>query len=466
MTVTLLAHHRDAPLSYASTESMITRVPYTDSVLQAQDWRECNALGVLQARSSCWDEARVLFEQARALIRTDELDDARAVVSSNLASAHFFLGEFDAALTEATESLTLREQLWGDSLATARARSDVATIYCALDHHVDALALLRHAIATIETQCGEEAHELVPFIENAARAAIASRDFAAAEPLVLRLHGLLGAHDIPTFAAEELFAIVAESRGATAVDVVNTSTAVVVEASLAADVVAVEDIPDVVAVEDIADVVAVEDITDEAPAFDLAESFTDLELVEPAPPTLDYVPEHRRNVHRDDEALGFLVQHGTTVTPDAPVDVLGGPIGPLPELAPHPETLPQTPDADPATLQPPVAEQPTRVASAQTRGVQVRRPSRDVPVVMPSPSRAHVAIPEFAEADDNIAPRNALHLPGVERAASAVASAPRQVLLDRPRVRASGGARVWLVVGGGLAAVVAAVAWYMVQNAR
>jgi hypothetical protein len=210
---------------------------------------------------------------------------------------------------------------------------------------------------------------------------------------------------------------------------------------------------------------------DNANDLDLTDAFTSLELVEPPPPTLDQVPTHRLNVHRDDDSLGFLVQHGTTVTPDEPFDVLSGPIGPLPELA-RPAAVSPVSDAT-AHLsgnraavdesEPP--ERPRRVTqpmALQTRGVQVRRPSRDVPVVLPSPARGSVAIADFAEPDAAAAPRNSLRVPAVSNTPLAEKSgASRPVLLDHPRVRASGGARVWLIVGGGLASLAAAIGWYL-----
>jgi hypothetical protein len=191
--------------------------------------------------------------------------------------------------------------------------------------------------------------------------------------------------------------------------------------------------------------------------LDLVDSFTDLELVEPAPATLDHVPEHRRNVHRDDNALGFLVQHGTTVTPDNPIGVLEGPIGPLPELVRPVSAAPAEESSVTAENSAPPAQ------STQPRGIQVRRPSREVPVVLPSPSRSHAPV----DADDeHAAPRNSLVVPAVKSATRTDAKPSRPVLLDRPRIRASGGARVWLVVGGGLATLAAAVTWYMMSGAR
>ena len=182
-------------------------------------------------------------------------------------------------------------------------------------------------------------------------------------------------------------------------------------------------------------------------------AFSSPEIVEPAPPTLNEVPENRRHVHRDDDSLGFLVQHGTTVTPDDPIDVLGGPIGPLPRLA-RPVELPvrQESTEEPATAPP---TPPGRI-------MPLRRASRDVPVVVPTPVRTGSLSPGGRTQGDSVRGGNALQMP----APPSVMEANKSVLLDRQRVRASGGARVWLVVGGGLAAVAAAVAWFVVQNTR
>ena len=375
-------------------------------------WTDLNSSGLAYAQHGEWNEAASAFAAAMQLL-SDDAHDPRAVLATNTAISLFEQGQLDEAIACATASHDARSSMWGaQSMACVRAQADLAVMLAVAGRTADARQLIHAALDAVQSFADDEHPQMLLLIENAARIALMQGDFGSAEPLVLRLHALLDANGEATTGADALFAMIAAAR--------NVREEVVTAPSAGLEM--------------------------------------DLDLVEPTPATLDFVPEHRRNVHRDDDALGFVVQHGLTVQPDEPEsessdDLLTADIGPLPELAmPAAEEI--------ALVEPPRTLQQTPSLTL-TRGVHVRRSAREIPVVMPSPAHSQAAIRDFDDPDDDAHPRNALHVPSAN--VGAVADKSPVVLQDRPRIRASGGARVWLVVGGGLAAVAAAAAWYAIR---
>ena len=76
----------------------------------------------------------------------------------------------------------------------------------------EAMALVQRAIAGIEHRVGDEDARLATVLENGARIALAAGHPANAEPLLLRLHALLDAHELSTARADTLLARVAAVR--------------------------------------------------------------------------------------------------------------------------------------------------------------------------------------------------------------------------------------------------------------
>ena len=186
-------------------------------------WQHDNDRGLSLAEAGDWAEATEAFASAADCLARS-LPDGRALtgeshheplalVLGNLAQACFRLGHMDEALRHAQRACALRVAITGeDGMPVARARMDLAVMLASSGRLDEATALIQRAIAGIEHRVGEEDERLAPVLENAARIALASGRPANAEPLLLRLHALLDAHDRSTASADLLLAQVAEVR--------------------------------------------------------------------------------------------------------------------------------------------------------------------------------------------------------------------------------------------------------------
>jgi tetratricopeptide (TPR) repeat protein len=185
---------------------------------EATPWTDENRRGLAFAAAGAWTDAADAFSNAAdALSRIEARDpavhEAQALVLANLAQASFRAGRPDDAIRHAQRACALRVALCGeDAVAVARSRSDLAVILAACGRLDEAPALLARAIAAVEGSVGDEDLRLAVLLENAGRVALAAGQPATAEPFLLRLHGLLGAHDLSTDRADTLLAYVFEAR--------------------------------------------------------------------------------------------------------------------------------------------------------------------------------------------------------------------------------------------------------------
>ncbi|AMW05201.1 tetratricopeptide repeat protein [Gemmatimonas phototrophica] len=181
-------------------------------------WQHDNDRGLALAADGDWAEATEAFAAAadslaRALPSASGSHEPLALVLSNLAQANFRLGRVEEALQHAQRVCALRVALAGeDAMPVARARMDLAVMLASSGRLDEARLLVQRAITAIEHHVGEEDARLAIVLENAARIALAAGNPANAEPLLLRLHALLDAHELSTERAEVLLARVADVR--------------------------------------------------------------------------------------------------------------------------------------------------------------------------------------------------------------------------------------------------------------
>lgn len=182
-------------------------------------WQRDNERGLVLAADGDWGEASEAFAAAAdALARvlpseTRSVHEPLALVLSNLAQAYFRIGRLDDAMQQAQRVCALRVAIAGeDGMPVARARMDLAVMLASAGRLDEAGTLIQRAIAGVEHRVGEEDARLAIVLENAARIALAGGHPANAEPLLLRLHALLDAHELSTVRAEGLLARVAELR--------------------------------------------------------------------------------------------------------------------------------------------------------------------------------------------------------------------------------------------------------------
>lgn len=182
-------------------------------------WRRDNERGLTLAADGDWGEASEAFAAAAdSLARslpseTRGVHEPLALVLSNLAQAYFRVGRIEDAMQQAQRACALRVAIAGeDGMPVARSRMDLAVILATAGRLDEATALVQRAIAGIEHRVGEEDARLAIVLENAARIALASGSPANAEPLLLRLHALLDAHELSTSRAEQLLSRVAHAR--------------------------------------------------------------------------------------------------------------------------------------------------------------------------------------------------------------------------------------------------------------
>lgn len=182
-------------------------------------WMDDNARGLALAAAADWNEAAEAFAAAADAMARRAPDarshDALGLVLSNLAQACFRAGRTREGLAHAQRACAIRVALLGeDALPVARARMDLAVMLGSVGRLDEAQALLQRATAAVERQAGDDDARLVVMLENAARLALAAGTPANAEPLLLRLHALLGAHGMSTARADRLLGLVASARGA------------------------------------------------------------------------------------------------------------------------------------------------------------------------------------------------------------------------------------------------------------
>ncbi|MBL0890667.1 MAG: tetratricopeptide repeat protein [Gemmatimonadaceae bacterium] len=202
-----------------------------DPALPADSWWEDNDRGLALSADAEWSEAAEAFAAAadslaRRLPADATAHDALAMVLGNLSQALFRAGRMDDAIQQAQRACALRVALAGeDGMPVARARTDLAVMLAAAGRSEEAMALVQRAIAGIEHRVGDEDARLATVLENGARIALAAGHPANAEPMLLRLHALLDAHELSTARADVLLARVAAVRARQAQDASLTRTA-------------------------------------------------------------------------------------------------------------------------------------------------------------------------------------------------------------------------------------------------
>ncbi|WP_434480919.1 tetratricopeptide repeat protein [Gemmatimonas sp.] len=183
-----------------------------------EGWMQDNDRGLALAADGDWGEACEAFAAAadalaRSLPSTRGHHEPLALILSNLAQANFRVGRLDEALQHAQRVCALRVAIAGeDAMPVARARMDLAVLLASRGRVDEARTLVQRAIYAVEHHVGEDDARLAIVLENAARIALVAGSPANAEPLLIRLHALLDAHDMSTTRAEQLLARVATAR--------------------------------------------------------------------------------------------------------------------------------------------------------------------------------------------------------------------------------------------------------------
>ena len=184
-------------------------------------WQHDNERGLALAAGGDWTEASEAFAAAADSLARALPSDSRgaheplALVLSNLAQALYRCGRLDDAMLQAQRACALRVAIAGeDGMPVARARMDLAVMLASAGRLDEATMLVQRSISAIEHRVGEEDARLAIVLENAARIALAAGQPANAEPLLIRLHALLEAHELSTSRAEALLARVAHVRAA------------------------------------------------------------------------------------------------------------------------------------------------------------------------------------------------------------------------------------------------------------
>jgi tetratricopeptide (TPR) repeat protein len=182
-------------------------------------WLHDNERGLTLAADGDWAEASEAFAAAADCLARALPSDSRgaheplALVLSNLAQALYRCGRLDDAMLQAQRACALRVAIAGeDGMPVARARMDLAVMLASAGRLDEATMLVQRSISAIEHHVGEEDARLAIVLENAARIALAAGQPANAEPLLIRLHALLDAHELSTARAEALLTRVANVR--------------------------------------------------------------------------------------------------------------------------------------------------------------------------------------------------------------------------------------------------------------
>lgn len=184
-------------------------------------WQHDNERGLALAAGGDWTEASEAFAAAADSLARALPSDSRgaheplALVLSNLAQALYRCGRLDDAMLQAQRACALRVAIAGeDGMPVARARMDLAVMLASAGRLDEATMLVQRSISAIEHRVGDEDARLAIVLENAARIALASGQPANAEPLLIRLHALLDAHELSTSRADALLTRVANVRAA------------------------------------------------------------------------------------------------------------------------------------------------------------------------------------------------------------------------------------------------------------
>ena len=184
-------------------------------------WQHDNERGLTLAADGDWTEASEAFAAAADSLARALPSDSRgaheplALVLSNLAQALYRCGRLDDAMLQAQRACALRVAIAGeDGMPVARARMDLAVMLASAGRLDEATMLVQRSISAIEHRVGEEDARLAIVLENAARIALAAGQPANAEPLLIRLHALLDAHELSTSRADALLTRVANVRAA------------------------------------------------------------------------------------------------------------------------------------------------------------------------------------------------------------------------------------------------------------
>ncbi len=177
-----------------------------------------NDRGLALAADQDWAEACEAFAAAagslaRSLPSTEGHHEPLALVLSNLAQASFRAGRVDEALQHAQRVCALRVAIAGeDAMPVGRARMDLAVMLASRGRLDEASTLVQRAMCAMEHHVAADDARLAMVLENAARISLAAGSAANAEPLLIRLHALLDAHEMSTDRAEQLAARVATAR--------------------------------------------------------------------------------------------------------------------------------------------------------------------------------------------------------------------------------------------------------------
>lgn len=177
-----------------------------------------NDRGLALAADQDWAEACEAFAAAadslaRSLPSTEGHHEPLALVLSNLAQASFRAGRVDEALQHAQRVCALRVAIAGeDAMPVGRARMDLAVMLASRGRLDEASTLVQRAMCAMEHHVADDDARLAMVLENAARISLAAGSAANAEPLLIRLHALLDAHEMSTDRAEQLAARVATAR--------------------------------------------------------------------------------------------------------------------------------------------------------------------------------------------------------------------------------------------------------------
>lgn len=178
-------------------------------------WRAHNDVGVSLALEGRWPEALDAFSDAL----TDapcfaDSPDVHALLHGNRAQAHFHCGELQLAVESARRALAAR-LVCGDEedAPVARMRADLGVYLAACGAMTDAEQSLHMARTSLEARFGDDDVRLATVLENQARLQLMAQRPDVAEPLLLRLHALLGEHGHTTEALTPLFDAVRHARG-------------------------------------------------------------------------------------------------------------------------------------------------------------------------------------------------------------------------------------------------------------
>jgi tetratricopeptide (TPR) repeat protein len=177
-------------------------------------WRARNDAGVSLALEGRWPEALEAFSDALSDAPCfAEAPDVHALLHGNRAQAHFHVGELQLAVESAERALAARLVCGdADDAPVARMRADLGVYLAACGSITDAEQSLAASRYALESRFGEDDLRLASVLENQARIQLLAHRPEAAEPLLLRLHALLGEQNMPTDMLSPLFDAVRRAR--------------------------------------------------------------------------------------------------------------------------------------------------------------------------------------------------------------------------------------------------------------